>query len=280
MSKNFIDSSVEAGQVRIGSYDFASAELLPVAKKAAAANETETMVQKGAVALAEEPDGDDELKVHFRLNATGNVWYATTTKADSLNESTRDLFDSVQVLFAAMTKAMAEANKNLFDFDDWSKLIRKSGFFIEAGKIQKTISIKATTVTVDTQVLQQLLPGVQKAPSAMAIGKDILSAINGEYGGRQQKATAKMAHLLFICEEIMGASSVSVRLFYADSKQMELMTKSPCHKSSTTSYEQDQRIDTFRFVSPEQIARYAKKFKDEDQDYLDLVKRLKDALAG
>lgn len=78
----------------------------------------------------------------------------------------------------------------------------------------------------------------------------------------------------------MGAAAVSVRLFFADSKQMELMTKSPCHKSATESYEQEQRIDTFRFVSPEQIAKYAKKFKADDPDYPELVKKLKSSLAS
>ena len=66
--------------------------------------------------------------------------------------------------------------------------------------------------------------------------------------------------------------------FFADSKQMELMTKSPCHKSSTSTYEQEQRIDTFRFVSPEQIAKYAKDFKSDDPAYLELIKKLRESL--
>lgn len=270
MFKDFIKSSVEAGHENLRSYKFASNALNPVIHNNAVT----------AVVAAAAPEGDDELKVHFRLNATGNVWYATTTKANSLGEDTKELFNSVLVLYAAMTKAMAEANKSLFDFDEWSKMIRKSGFFIEVGKVQKHLSIGSATISVDTQILSQLLQGIDKAPSAMQIGKDILSALNGEYSGKSKKEDAKMGHLLFICEEIMGASSVSVRLFFADSKQMEVMTKSPCHKSTSESYEQEQRIDTFRFVSPEQISKYAKKFKVDDPDYLALVQKLRESLAN
>lgn len=272
MSENFIESSIDAGYSTLEEYEVASKSSRPKRQLNADAFST-------AVAFSEEPEGDGELRVNYRLNATGNIWYSTTSKAESLSDETKALFNSVSVLLAAMTKAMAQANKSLFDFDDWSKLIRKSGYFIESGKVQKHISIEATTVTVDTQILSQLLPGIDKAPSAMQIGKDILSALNGEYGGMQKKDDAKMAHLLFICEEILGEASVSIRLFFADSKQMELMTKSPCHKSSTESYEQEQRIDTFLFVSPEQISKYAKDFENDDPAYVALIQKLTDSLA-
>lgn len=269
MRENFIETAINAGYSTLEEYEAASKNLRPKRQLRAVAFSEESV----------ESGGDGELRVNFRLNATGNIWYSTTSKDESLSTETKALFNSVSVLFSAMTKVMAEANKSLFDFDDWSKLIRKSGYFIEAGKVQKHISIQATTVSVDTQILSQLLPGIDKAPSAMQIGKDILSALNGEYGGMQKKEDAKMAHLLFICEEILGDASVSIRLFFADSKQMELMTKSPCHKSSTESYEQEQRIDTFRFVSPEQISKYAKDFEKDDPAYLELIKKLKDSLA-
>jgi hypothetical protein len=274
MLEDFIKSTVEAGHEKLGSYEFASSALRPVKLKSAAP------AAAAAGVAGEPPEGDDELQVHFRLNATGNVWYATTTKADLLEEETKELFNSVLVLYAAMTKVMAGANKSLFDFDEWSKMIRTSGFFIEVGKVQKIMSIGSATVSIDTQILSQLLQGIAKAPSALEIGKEILSALKGEYSGKAKKEEAKIGHLLFICEEIMGASSVSVRLFFADSKQMELMTKSPCHKSESQSYEQEQRIDTFRFVSPEQISKYAKKFKDNDPDYMALVKKLQESLAS
>ena len=219
------------------------------------------------------PDGDQEKPVQFRMNQTGNIFYATTSP--ELQTETKKLFDSVTVLFAAMTKALNAKHKTLFDYEAWGSVIRGSGYFIEVQKYSKTLKIESGSVELNTQVIQQLLPGLTTG-SSMEIAKGVLSALNGTFGGEGTTETTKLGHLLFICEELFGAPSVTVRLFFATKQSHVTITQSPCHKSVAKSIEQLQEGDTFLFVSPDAIAEFAKKFSDQPQEYKNLV----DTLSG
>ncbi|KAK5582117.1 hypothetical protein RB653_003700 [Dictyostelium firmibasis] len=225
-----------------------------------------------AVANADEASGDSEQTVKFRLNQTGNIFYSSTTEL--LTEETKKLFDSVTVLFAAMTKALGDKGYNLFNYDKVSEMIQKSGYFVEVQKYQKNLEIKSTSVTIDTQVISQLLPGLTSG-SSLEIAKGVLNALNGEFSSGTTDETTKHSHLLFICEELFGAPSVTVRLFFGTKTSHKLLTSSPCHKSSSSSFEVLQEATTYLFVSPDTIAEFAEKFKSQPQEYTDLIERLK-----
>ncbi|HHR5702737.1 TPA: Zygote formation protein zyg1, partial [Klebsiella michiganensis] len=183
----------------------------------------------------------------------------------------------VTVLFAAMTAALHETKKSLFDYEAWSNLIGGSGFFVEVQKTRNMMTIKNSGVTVNTQIIQQLLPGLSGG-SAMEIAKGVLSAVNGEFQAVERDENAKLGHILFICEELFGAPSVTVRLFFASKKSHSAITQSPCHKSVTTTFEQLQESNTFLFVSPDTIAKYAKLFTEQPEEYTNLIGRLKELI--
>lgn len=220
---------------------------------------------------AEATGGDDEEPVRFRMNQTGNIFYATTS--EELKEKTKALFDSVTVLFAAMTKALADKNKDLFDYDAWSAVIGRSGYFVEVQKFEKRLNIDSGSLTIDTQIIQQLIPGL-KAGSSMEIAKGVLGALNGKFSAESTTDESKIGHLLFICEELFGAPSVTVRLFFASKKSHTTITSSPCHKSATTKFEQVQQANTFLFVDPDTIASFAGKFAKNNEEYKRLVEQL------
>lgn len=214
-----------------------------------------------------------EVPVHFIMNQTGNIYYACTS--EQLMERSKDLFDSVTVLFAAMTRALSLQNKTLFDYAAWSNLIRSTGYFVEVQKFRSMLNIKSGALTVDTQIVQTLLPGLTSGNS-MNIAKGVLSALSGEFSAEGVGEDTQLAHILFICEELFGAPSVTVRLFYASKKTHKTVTQSPCHKSVQVSYEQLQEANTFLFVDPDAIAKFAKKFIDEPEEYRQLIERLKE----
>ena len=83
-----------------------------------------------------ESTGDSEADIKFRLNATGNIFTSTTSEDGQVSDEAKALFKSVTVLFSAMTKAMHDAEKSLFDYDTWVDLIGKTGYFIEMQKFQ------------------------------------------------------------------------------------------------------------------------------------------------
>lgn len=228
-------------------------------------------LQKMRPAALTRGEKDEEKTVQFRLNQTGNIFYATTSA--ELQAETKDLFNSVTVLFAAMTKALGSKKKTLFDYEAWGAVIRQSGYFIEVQKYSKVLEIKSGSLELNTQVIQQLLPGLSTG-SSLDIAKNVLSALNGSFSAKETTETTKMGHLLFICEELFGAPSVTVRLFFATKQSHKLVTQSPCHKSVAESIEQLQEGDTFLFVSPETIAKFAKKYSEDSPEYKSLVEKL------
>lgn len=266
-----IAAFVDAGSQSLAQHTFAS-EALSKKKVDLPTRVATRMLTANAEGSESE---DSEQKVYFRLNQTGNIYYSTTS--EEIQGETKKLFDQVAVLFSAMTKVLSDAGKSLYDYDAWAKVIKGTGYFIETQKFQKTLSIRSGNVAVNTQIVQQLLPGLRSGQS-MEIAKGILSAIDGQYGHEQTTETTKIAHLLFICEELFGAPMVSARLFYSTKTSHQQITSSRCHRSVSTSFEQLQEASTYMFVSPEKISEHAPIFEETPEAYAKLIEKLKTSL--
>ncbi len=265
--EKLLGTFVDGGSVPLNKHSFVSDELNQ--KKA------EKTVLKAAADALRETGGDTEMIVKFRLNQTGNIFYSTTS--DLLQAETKKLFDSVTVLFVAMAQALKGKGKDLFDYDSWSNVIIKSGYFIEVSKYRKTLSIENNSIALNTQIIGQLLPGLTTGNS-LEIAKGVLSAINGEYSSSRMDAGTKLGHILFICEELFGAPSITVRLFYLTKQSHEKITSSPCHRSVSESFEQLQEGNTFLFVSPDTIAEFGDKFGETSEALKNLIKKLSDLI--
>lgn len=260
---------VDAGSAPLAKHTFVSPGLEKVRATAL------SQVRLKAGADGDEKDGDSEADVKFRLNATGNIFTSTTSNDGQVSDEAKALFKSVSVLFSAMTKAMRDANKDLFDYEAWASLIGKSGYFVEMQQFQQTIDIKSSDLSVDTQIVQQLLPGITGG-SSLAIAKSVLSAFSGKFSSSSTDEKSKFAHLLFINEEIMGSATVTVRLFFASKTSHTTITQSPCHQRVTKSFTQEQAANTFLFVDPDTIAQYADKYDPEKvpESYKNLIDSL------
>ena len=262
-------SFVDAGSEQLRNHSFASDELNR--------KKTSHLMKLAVGGVDADDEGPDKEKgVQYRLNQTGNIFYSTTS--ETLEGATKDLFDSVTVLFAAMTTALSKNNKDLFDYDAWSKIVSMSGFFVEVQKLEKTLSITSNSLTLDTQIVQQLIPGLTSG-SSLEIAKSVLSALDGKYSAETADDTTKFGHILFICEELFGAPSVTVRIFFASKASHSTITSSPCHQTVSKSFEQKQEANTFLFVSPDTIAKFAGKFSDRPEEFTNLIDQLSGYIA-
>ncbi|MBY5639490.1 hypothetical protein HFO39_32885 [Rhizobium leguminosarum] len=151
--------------------------------------------------------------------------------------------------------------------------------FVSEEKFQKTLSLKSGSVTIDTQVIQQLIPGLTSG-SSLEIAKGVLNSLNGELKKEEAVEKTKLAHILFICEELFGAATVTVRLFFASQESHKAMTSTPCHKTTSVSFEQLQEANTFLFVSPRTIAEFAGMFGDFPEEYNKLIEKLSGYVDG
>src|SRR5580658_1315319 len=93
-SETQINAFVDAGSTPLPDYVFAS----------------EALNTRRAANLRTPAVASGEPSVECKLNQTGNIFYATTSK--ELGQDAKDLFGSVTVLFAAMTKALADKKKD------------------------------------------------------------------------------------------------------------------------------------------------------------------------
>ena len=109
----------------------------------------------------------------------------------------------------------------------------------------------------------------------MNIAKGVLSALSGEFSAEGVTEDTQLAHILFICEELFGAPSVTVRLFYASKKSHKDLIQSTCHQPDDAAFEQLQEARTFLFISPDAIAKFAKRFIDEPKEYTQLIEHMR-----
>ena len=262
---------VDGGTADIRNHKFASAELNTHLQKYLTIASANVILAVGA-GDGSGAAGDSEAGVQFRINTTGNIFYSTTSPI--LQTATTALFGTVTVLFAAMTKAMHNKNKTLFDYEAWANLIGRSGFFVEMEDFQQTLHIEATSISIDTQIIQELLPGVMDKTSTMTIAKGVLSAFNTHMASTTSTESTKIGHLLFICEELFGAPSVSVRLFFATKKTHTQITSSPCSHTSSVTIDQAQEASTYLFVDPTAIAAYGAILNTDQPTYDALVSKM------
>ena len=73
-----------------------------------------------------------EIQKGFVFNETGNIMMSTTDLTnDTIEQSVKDVFAEVSVFFGAMTKAMDQKDKSLFDYEALDAIISNSGCFVK-----------------------------------------------------------------------------------------------------------------------------------------------------
>lgn len=214
---------------------------------------------------------DQESPVYFRLNQTGHVYYATSSL--DLKDETREQFGKVLTFFGALTAAREKLNKTLFDYETVLHLIQKSNLFAATGKTTDVVSIKKNDVAVNLQIVTSLLPGIVGGASLM-VAKQVLSGLNAEFTSGSRDANTEICHLLFICEELFGAASVSFKLFRASQKSHEKVTKSSCHKTAQEDFEFTQSTDTFIFLPTGDVGKRVNDLISDSKKQNELVAAL------
>lgn len=180
-----LDTYVDAGKAPLDNYLFVSPELEEKHRG--------LMVLDCAI--------DTEKHALLRINQSGNILFVLTSA--ELTIRTKKLFASVAVLFAAMSSAMNQSGRSLFDYEAWRSLMGKSAFFVEVQKNRNILTIKNSGVNVDTQIIQQLIPGLSSG-SAMAIANGVLRAVKGEFQATERDENAKRGHLLLSVKSFTG----------------------------------------------------------------------------
>lgn len=221
----------------------------------------------------------------FAVNATGNLFVASTLNGGEdgnteLTEAAQKAFSQVSVFFAAMTKAIASQNKSLYDYDAINKVITNSGMFVQIGEMDYTFKTSSWGLELSGELVKVMMAGF--TGNMAAIGKAISPLMNsmGSEGIKisrdKSSQSSKVAALIFVCEYLLGAVSITPILVVADMQKMSSTIKaSPCFTQTSSKLTYELKKYQYMFVPPEFMNEaVAINEAMANPDFQDLVKEL------
>ena len=225
----------------------------------------------------------------YVFNETGNIMMASTEiGAEEISQEVRDVFAEVSVFFAAMTRAMSTTINpktgkfySIYDYEAIEGIVAGSGLFIRVSEEDITHEMSSWGVTVSKELIEGLL-GLATGSGEMAFAQAMVSSIGKrglEISGKNNKSDGRVGTIVFVCEYLMGMPVISALVCYVDSKiASQSFTLGPCIKEQSSSLHLLLHKDTYMFVTPNFIRKYAGDLlsAESDLEYLELVDFLQD----
>jgi hypothetical protein len=215
---------------------------------------------------------------------------STDNSSDTIQQSVRDVFAEVSVFFAAMTKAITttinpDTKKpySLYNYAALGKIIGGSGLFIHVTEEDVTYKSSSFGVQFSKELIEALL-GLATGAGALSFASAMVSSLGSaglKIGGSNKSTSSKVANIVFVCEYLLGMPIVSALVVYADlAKNAQVFQIGPCFKEQSTSTTLIMHKDTYMFVTPTFIKKYASDLDsvETDPQYNQLVHYLQDLL--
>lgn len=227
--------------------------------------------------------GDKQQDMTFRMDATGHVLVtATTDQAGGVNQAVTELFTESTVLLAAVTKALGQKSKTLYDYDSVRQVLMGCGDFVSLGISDKKFHSKEQSVTLDMAVIGEVMgcfvgiESLASLPVIVNIAKNVVGNVGAKLtaSSSSQESSKKIGHLMFICQDLMGAPLVSLSYFYSSYSESVLKIKTPCAETDSAAVDFSYHQEDYMFVSPESIKKYAPALQADDKAYQALVDKL------
>jgi hypothetical protein len=227
-------------------------------------------------------DGDEHsIDKYYTFDEKGHIMGVTTSKeTNDIAPAVSETFQKVMVFFGAWTAALARKNCSLYDYDAVKQIISSSGFFVSMGSETRSYHSDSTEVTLNTAIIGAVL-GSDITGGGMEIAKKTLAKIGGQISGgfSEQKTDKEIAHLLFICESLMGMPIVTISLYHTKLDQFGWVQKTNCEEVSRQTIDFKFHSDDYLFVDPDYINKFTEDFEKSDS-YEKLIDELAKTLDG
>ena len=196
----------------------------------------------------------------FAVSATGNLFIASTLNGgeDStveLTDSAREAFSQVSVFFAAMTKAIAEKGKSLYDYDAIDQVISQSGMFVKVSQMDYKLTTSKSGVELSKELVQTIMAGF--SGNMAKVGESLTGMVSSmgaegiKFSREKRKEEAKVASLIFVCEYLMGAISITPILVASELGKLKAVLKAgPCFKAQKSKLTYELTKFQYLFVPP------------------------------
>ena len=224
----------------------------------------------------------------FVVNATGNLFVATTLNATGkesafISGEAEEAFGEVSVFFAAMTKALSEADAGVYNYDAINKLVSSSGLFVKVTESIIDFESKQKGITLGSHLIQALL-GL--SGGLASIGKSLMDMIMGM--GRESVKIAsdtssqskKVGTIIFVCEYLLGAVSITPIIISVDATTAKgLWEAGPCLKVESSQIKMKIDKAVYLFVPPS-FVKHASALNEamSDPEFNNLVESMKSVI--
>lgn len=233
---------------------------------------------------------NQEISKYWAFNQSGNIMVSSTVQEEKdLREEVVTEFQKVAVLYDAISTAIArrkktyktkdgEASLGLFDYGAISDIVASCGFFSLMHEEDRTFKSSSTSVSLDTQIITEMITALSGAGPVMNIAKQVISSMGGKSGKmnfsqESEKKSVRIGHLLFICEDVMGMPLINIQIISTSLDQLAWTNTTPCSTVARKQITMDYKMETFMFVDPQYMAKFSHEFKAND-DFENLIKQM------
>ncbi|HAA14989.1 MAG TPA: hypothetical protein DCE41_26170 [Cytophagales bacterium] len=204
----------------------------------------------------------------FAVSATGNLFVASTLNGgpDSdpdLTDSAKTAFGQVSIFFAAMTKSIASTKNpktgefySIYDYDALDAVIRRSGMFIQVGQNNYSFESDNWGMTLSSELVGVLMAGF--TGDMVSIGRSLMPLVSSfgtegfNLSGKSSSEVSTIGALVFVCEYLLGAVSITPILVYANLEDNKAAFKAgPCFNAEAGSFTYKLAKRQYLFVPPE-----------------------------
>ena len=210
--------------------------------------------------------GEHSIDKYYTFDERGHIMVVTTSAdTENIAPEVKKTFQKVIVFFGAWTAALARKGHTIMDYEAVNKIIAQSGNFVSTNKEKRSYHSDSTSVSLNTSIISEVL-GSDITGGGMAIAQRTLAIIGGEITSsfQQQQTDKEIAHLLFICESLMGMPIVTISLFHTKMSQYEWVQKTNCEKVSRQTVQFNFESDDYMFVDPDYIEQFTEDFEKSD----------------
>lgn len=240
-------------------------------------------------------------KKEFIFNETGNIMVVQSPNEEGeLSDEAKELFQEVSVFFAAMTKtisqtvnpakALAKAEEpakykdlniyySIYDYDALEAIINGSGYFVHVNREDIHHKRTAKSIEISTSLIEGVL-GITMPQGGLNLAQKIISSM-GQHANETVKFSKetstkknKLANIVFVCENLFGVSLTSAIIVTLDMEEASKKYEAgPCIKAGEQTLDLKIHKDTYMFVPPKFISKYAGELSKvkNDPDYLQLI---------
>lgn len=225
---------------------------------------------------------EEEIKKYYTFNQTGNIMISSTAADEKdISPEVKKVFQKTIVFFGAWTAALSKAGKNLYDYEAIGAIIGKSGFFVKMHQEDRTFDYSSTQLTLNTAIIKNVLGGIDTIGGALSIAQKVVDSLGSELRVATEKSetTKKIAHLLFVCENLLGLPIVNISIFYTSAKEASFVTETNCHETVQKTINFQYHQDDYMFVDPDYINQFSDDFK-ANPEYEKLIEQLTKYITG